>query len=134
MELNRDDLESNADYARCMAVGATIALGMIVIELIAYVSGILSPYVPLDELPRLWRMPMQEYLAAAQVPAGWGWVALAGRGDYVNFIGIALLASITMACYLRALRIFMVRRDSLYAALAAAQLLVLLVAASGLLN
>ena len=134
MELNRDDLESNADYARCMAVGATIALGMIVIELIAYVSGILSPYVPLDELPRLWRMPMQEYLAAAQVPAGWGWVALAGRGDYVNFIGIALLASITLVCYLRALRIFMVRRDSLYAALAAAQLLVLLVAASGLLN
>jgi hypothetical protein len=134
VELNRDDLESNADYARCMAVGTTIALGMIVIELIAYVSGILSPYVPLDQLPRLWRMPMQDYLAAAQVPAGWGWVALAGRGDYVNFIGIALLASITLACYLRALRIFMVRRDRLYAALAAAQLLVLLVAASGLLN
>lgn len=134
MELNRADLESNADYARCMAIGTAVALGLIVVELIAYLSGILSPYVPLEELPRLWSLPMKEYLAAAQVPSGWGWVALAGRGDYVNFIGIALLASITMACYLGALRSFVARGDRLYAALAAAQLLVLLAAASGLLH
>ena len=128
------DREANADYARCMAIGTAIALALIVVELLAYVSGVLSPYVPLRDLPALWGMPMREYLAAARVPAGWGWIALAGRGDYVNFIGIALLASITPVCYLLALRRYLARRDRAYAILAAAQLLVLLVAASSLLN
>jgi uncharacterized membrane protein len=79
-------------------------------------------------------MPMKDFLATAHVPSGWGWLALVGRGDYVNFIGIALLASVTIACYLLALRRFVARRDRLYAAMAAAQLLVLLAAASGLIS
>jgi hypothetical protein len=128
------DREANADYARCMAIGTAIALVLIVVELVAYVSGALSPYVPLRDLPGLWSMPMREYLAAARVPAGWGWIALAGRGDYVNFVGIALLASITPVCFLCALRRYLARRDRIYVALAAAQILVLLAAASGLLN
>ena len=139
MDLNSQDQhaadrEAAAGYARCMAIGTAIALALIVIELAAYLSGALSPYVPLPDLPALWSLPMKDYLAAAHVPAGWGWVALASKGDYVNFIGIALLASITVACYLLALRRFLARRDRIYAALAAAQLLVLLAAASGLLN
>lgn len=121
-------------YARRMAIGATIALVMIVVELIAYVSGVLSPYVPLRDLPGLWGMPMKEYLAAAKVPVGWGWLELAGKGDYVNFIGIALLASIPIACYIGALRHFLATRERAYAALAAAQIFVILAAASGLLN
>ena len=107
---------------------------LIAVELLAYLSGALSPYLPLRELPALWGLPMREFLAAAHVPAGWGWLALAGRGDYVNFIGIALLASITIACYLGAVRRYLARRDRIYTALAVAQILVLLAAASGLLN
>lgn len=128
------DREAAAAYARSMAIGTAIAMGMIVVELLAYVSGVLSPYVPLRDLPGLWSLPMKDYLAAARVPAGWGWVALAGKGDYVNFIGIAVLASITAVCYLRAIGRFLARRDWIYAALAAAQVFVLLAAASGLLN
>lgn len=141
MELNQQkqpdpheaDLEANTEYARCMAIGTAIAMALIVVELIAYVSGALSPYVPLRDLPGLWGMPMKEYLAAARVPAGWDWIALAGRGDYVNFIGIALLASITIVCYLSAIRRFLAKRDRIFAVLAAAQVFVLLAAASGLL-
>lgn len=134
MDLSQREQEASADYAGCASIGARVALAVIVVELIAYLSGALSPYVPLEELPRLWHMSMAEYLAAARVPSGWGWVSLAGRGDYVNFVGIALLASITLLCYARALRGFLRRGERLYAALAAAQLAVLLLAASGLLN
>ena len=133
-DLRQADREVSEEYARCMAIGTAIALALIVVELIAYVSGALTPFVPLRDLPGLWGMPMRQYLAAAGVPAGWGWIALAGRGDYVNFIGIALLASITIACYLVALRRYLARRDRIYAALTAAQLIVLVAAASGLLN
>jgi hypothetical protein len=142
MELNRAapgepaDAGREADllYARCLEIGTVFSFGLIVLELIAYLSGALSPYVPLRELPSLWSLPMKEYLAAAKVPVGWGWLALVGRGDYLNFIGIALLASITIAATLCALRDYAARRDRAYAWLAAAQLLVLLAAASGLLN
>jgi hypothetical protein len=142
MELNRtaqgepDDAGREADllYARCLEIGTTFSFGLIVLELIAYLSGVLSPYVPLRELPSLWGLPMKEYLAAAKVPVGWGWIALVGRGDYLNFIGIALLASITAAGFVCALRDYAARRDAAYFWLAAAQLLVLLAAASGLLN
>jgi hypothetical protein len=128
------DREANVAYASCMAKGTSVAMALIVAELLAYLSGALSPYVPLRDLPALWGMPMKEFLATARVPSGWGWIALVGRGDYVNFIGIALLASVTIACYLLALRRFLARRDRIYAAMAAAQILVLLAAASGLIS
>ena len=66
------DREAAAAYARCMAIGTALAMALIVIECVAYVSGALSPYVPLEDLPRLWGMSMKEYLLAARVPAGWG--------------------------------------------------------------
>lgn len=142
MDLKRDaqgepegsDREADLQYARCLEIGTAFSFGLIVLELLAYLSGALSPYVPLRELPSLWSLPMKEYLAAAKVPVGWGWLALVGRGDYLNFIGIALLASITAAGYVCALRDYAAKRDAAYAWLAAAQLLVLLAAASGLLN
>ena len=126
--------EADLLYARGLWIGTALALALIVIETFAYVTGIVSPYIPLPDLPAVWSLPMKEYLAAAKVPSGWGWVALASRGDYLNFVGIAVLASVTIACHVRLLAHFMARRDRVYAALVAAQIIVMLVAASGLLN
>lgn len=134
MELNRDDREADLVYARCLLAGTALALGLIALETFAYVTGLVSPYIPLADLPRVWTLPMKDYLAAAKVPAGWGWVALATRGDYLNFVGIAVLASVTLACHLRLLAHYLARRDRAYAALVAAQLVVMLAAASSLLN
>lgn len=140
MELNGaadgGDATREADllYARGLWIGTALSLGLIAIETIAYVTGIVSPYIPLAQLPAFWGLPMTEYLAAAKVPTGWGWVALAGRGDYLNFVGIAVLASVTIACHFRLLAHFLARRDRIFAALVAAQIVVMLVAASGLLN
>jgi hypothetical protein len=128
------DREAEQLYARCLAIGTALSFALIALELAAYVSGLLSPYVPLRELPALWGLPMKAFIAAARIPTGWGWLALIGEGDYLNFIGIALLASVAGAAYLCALLRYAARRDRAYAALAAAQLLVLLAAASGLLN
>ena len=134
MDLNERDRLANLRYARCLETGSTLALVLIVAELVAYLSGILSPYVPLSELPRLWKLPMREFLAAAHVPTGWGWLALIGRGDYLNFFGIALLASVSLAGCLAAIGHYRAQGDRTYVLLAAAQALVTLAAASGLLN
>jgi hypothetical protein len=67
----------------------------------AYLLGVLSPLVPTAELARLWRLPVDQYVAASGAPTGWGWLKMLGKGDYLNFIGIALLAAITIVCYAR---------------------------------
>jgi hypothetical protein len=132
VELN--EREADLLYARGLWIGTAFALALIVIETFAYVTGIVSPYIPLPDLPAVWSLPMKEYLAAAKVPAGWGWVALASRGDYLNFVGIAALASVTIACHVRLLAYYTARRDRIFAALVAVQITVMLLAASGLLN
>ncbi|HEY6966455.1 MAG TPA: hypothetical protein VI229_03215 [Burkholderiales bacterium] len=128
------DREAAQLYARCLGIGSALSFALIAAELAAYVSGLVSPYVPLQRLPALWGLPMTEFLAAARVPSGWGWLALIGQGDYLNFIGIALLAAVAGFAYFCAMLRYAGRRDRVYALLAAAQLLVLLAAASGLLN
>lgn len=128
------DHEAERMYARCLEIGTLGSLAVIVLELAAYLSGLVSPYIPLRELPAYWGLPLKKFLEAAQVPAGWGWLALVGRGDYLNFVGIALLASISFVAFLCVIAHYAARRDRIFVALAVAQALVLLAAASGLLN
>jgi hypothetical protein len=137
VELNKSDDADQAAalrYAQCVEIGTTLSFIVIALELAAYLSGALSPQVPLQDLPRLWGLPLKDYLVAAQVPPGWGWLALVGAGDYQNFIGITLLASISMAAYFCALRAYIAQRERIYAALTLAQLCITLAAATGLLN
>lgn len=134
MDLNARDREADLQYARCLAIGTGIAFVLVVVELAAYLGGLVSPVIPLRDLPSLWSLPLKDYLAAAKAPTGWHWIALAGRGDYLNFIGIALLCSVTGVAYACTVGACLKRGDRMHAAIAAAQLAVLLAAASGLLN
>jgi hypothetical protein len=134
MDLNAGDGRADLQYARCLGIGTGLAFLLIVAALAAYLSGAVAPHIPLRDLPSLWSLPLQAFLRAADAPTGWSWLSLAGRGDYLNFVGISLLASVTGAAYFCALFFYLRRRDRLYAVLAAAQLLILLAAASGLLN
>jgi hypothetical protein len=120
-------------YARWLGRGSRAGLGLLSACFVAYVLALLEPHVPLHELPALWVHPLEHYRALTGAPAGWDWVALLHRGDYLNFLGIAMLALVSAACYARIVPALLARGERLQAALAAAQVLVLLAAASGLL-
>jgi hypothetical protein len=77
---------------------------------------------------------VDQFRAAAAVPAGWGWLPLASRGDFMNHVGIAFLALVTIVCYLRALPIFLASGDRVYALIAAVEIAVLATAATGILG
>ena len=132
MELTRAVERAQSIYARWLAAGTWLGIALLVTGFLAYVTGTLPAYVPLDQLPGLWGLPLERYLEAAHAPTGWGWIALAGHGDYFNYCGVAVLCSITVLCYLRVLPLLAARERS-FALIAAAQIAVLLVAASGLL-
>jgi hypothetical protein len=122
------------EYARLLGHGVRVGFASTTATFALYVGGVLAPRVPVADLPRYWSLPVKQYLAATGLHAGWGWVNLLGHGDFANFIPIAFLAALTIPCYLAIARIFFARRDLVYGALAVLEVIVLVLAASGVLN
>ena len=130
-QLDEQDLAVQDLYARWLdwLVGAAFAVSAV--TLLVYLTGLLPPQVPLAALPELWRLPLAQYLERTGAPTGWGWTALVGRGDYLNLIAIGFFAVIILLCYLRIVPALLRPGTRLQAALALAQVLVLLAAMSG---
>jgi hypothetical protein len=120
-------------YAVVLEKGMYAGLVCLLVTFALYVSGIMEPHIPLDELPEHWTRSVGEYLDGAGIEAGWSWVGMVGKGDFVNFIGIAALAGVTVLAYLAIIPLLIKRKDIIYAVLASVEVLVLLAAASGLI-
>jgi len=126
--------EEQLAYARLLDVGMRLGLLLLVVTSAAYLLGLVTPHIPVEDLPRYWSLPVKEYLAAAGIQAGWGWVYMLHRGDFLNFVGIAFLSGITIACYLALSPIFFRKKDLVFAWLSMVEVLVLALAASGVLT
>jgi hypothetical protein len=64
---------------------------------------------------------------------GWSWIKLLNKGDYLNFSGIAILSIITIICFLAIIPTLLKKGDKVYTILAFLEVLVLALAASGIL-
>lgn len=126
--------EEQVAYANVLNAGMLFGLLVLAITFIVYVSGMLQSFVPIEELPKYWGMKAKDYVHALNAPTGWGWVAMIGKGDYLNFIGIAFLAGLTILCYLAMLPILIRKKDTPYVVIAVLEVAVLLLAASGILK
>lgn len=120
-------------YATILDWGMKIGFVLLLISFVLYLTGIVPPHVPLAELPHYWHMPAGQYLKEAQVPHGWGWTALISKGDFLNFVGMAFLAAVTVGCYLRILPMLIKNKDTVFVILAILEIVVLVLAASGIL-
>jgi len=128
-------------YARILAAGMYLGLGILLLTFVLYVTGSVAPAVPIHDLPRLWTLSAHEYLEAINheflhrehLVTGWAWVAVLNKGDYLNFLGIAFLAAVTIGCYGGILPSLVRKKDWTYAAIALAEVLVLVLAASGII-
>lgn len=120
-------------YAGVLAKGMYVGLACLFVTFALYVFGFMGPCIPLDELPREWTKNVDEYLAGAGIEAGWSWVGMLRYGDFVNFLGIAILAGVTVLSYLVIIPLLIKSRDLIYAVLAAIEVLVLVAAASGII-
>jgi len=120
-------------YAAILEKGMLIGLGILFITFIIYALGIINPYIPLDEISRYWSMNVHDYLHHANIRGGWSWVGLLRYSDFLNFIGIAILAGVTIICYIAIVPILLRTKDWAYAIFAVAEALILTLAASGLL-
>jgi hypothetical protein len=126
--------EEQIAYAKLLGLGMKVGLLGLIATFLVYLLGILSPHVPVKDLPLYWSMPVHKYLAATGIHAGWSWLGMIGKGDFLNFVSIAFLAAVTVGCYIRLVPIFFRKNDLVYGALAILEVLVLVLAASGILK
>jgi hypothetical protein len=121
-------------YANLLFYGCWGGLALMVVTYTLYVTGIITPHIPLEKVPLLWSEPVGTYLELGKVPHGWGWTVLIAKGDFLNFLGIVLLAGMTILCYIPLIPAFLKRKEYLFASLAVAEIVVLLIAASGIVG
>jgi len=128
-------------YAAILEKGMLIGLVLMFITFALYVFRILPAAVPLSEIAGYWSQPVHDYLVTINtnflhwdhLPTGWSWMKLIGKGDFLNFIPIAILSGVTIFCYLAIVPGLFRRGDKAYAIMAIAEALILTLAASGLL-
>jgi hypothetical protein len=118
-------------YAGVLEKGMYAGLVCLFLTFALYVFGVMEPYIPLDELPQHWSKNVHEYLTEAEIEAGWSWLSMLHYGDFVNFVGVAILAGVTVLCYLAIVPLLLRKRDFVYAVLALLEAVVLTAAASG---
>ena len=129
-------------YARILASGMYVGLAFLLGTFALYLTGIVDPAVPIHELPRLWTLSAHEYLVTINeeflhrdgLVVGWGWVLVLNKGDFLNFVGIAILALVTIACYLGILPTLFRKKDWIYFVIAILEVAVLALAASGVVS
>lgn len=121
-------------YARILAVGMYIGLAGLILTFIMYVSEVVHPYVPFDKLSQCWVLSVGDYLDKSGCPNGWSWVSMLRYGDFMNFISIAILAGLTLVCYVSIIPFLIKKGDRIYAAIAIIEVLVLAFAASGIVS
>ncbi len=135
---NKDVAASPAQvrYANILALGSNIGLVALIISFCMYVFGfsIAEPHIPVEDLVKTWGMSSVEFNKLHNVPMGWGWLNLLTQGDFSNFIGIAILAGITILCYAQLCIDMFRENDKIMGAIALIEIIVLVVAATGIVG
>lgn len=134
MKYKKHVSEEQFVYAKVLGTGMEIGLAALVVTFILYAADLLTPHVAVNDLPLVWKMPVREYLAVTGIHAGWSWLGMIGKGDFINFIGIAFLAGITIPCYLAILPGLIRKKDTILTVVALLEITVLVLAASGVLR
>ena len=121
-------------YASILEKGMYFGLALLLITYLVYVTGIMTPYIPLQEVSSYWTLNVGDYLHKANIHAGWAWLGMLKYGDFLNFVGVAFLAGVSIICFLAIVPLLYKNGDKIYAALAILEVVILCVAASGILG
>ena len=120
-------------YAKILEWGMYSGLLILFITYAIYVFGIMDPYIPLNKISHYWSMNVHDYLEHAGIKDGWAWLGMLKYGDFINFIGVAILAGVTIICYAAIVPTLLKNKDIVYAILAVLEVVILSAAASGIL-
>ena len=126
--------EEQVLYAKILNIGMLIGLVGLVVAFIIYSTGILEPLIPLEKVQSYWILSVHEYLEQSGIQAGWAWFGKLQFGDMLNFLPIAFLSLLTIVCYIAIIPGLIRKKDTAFVVIAILEIIVLAVAASGILG
>lgn len=133
-QMNIEATEEQLRYAGILEKGMLLGLFLLLVTFFIYAFGLMEPYIPLDAISQYWAMTVTDYLHSANVETGWAWVGMLNYGDFLNFVPIAMLAGLTVICYLSIVPGLFRKGDRVMATLALLEAVILTIAASGILG
>jgi hypothetical protein len=141
-EITKEATHEQLLYANILEKGMFFGLGLMFVTFGLYVFGIMESSIPREAVSSYWTMPVGDYLAAINQtylhmehpPTGWTWLGLIGKGDFLNFLPVAILSGVTIVCYLAIVPGLFARNDKAMGIICLATSLILILAASGILT
>ena len=121
-------------YANLLLMGMLAGIIIMTVTYTIYLTGILPSHVDMQLISTNWGKGVHEYSEITHSPLGWGWIALLGKGDFINFIGFTLLGTLTIFCYLVLVRGYYREKNWIFTIISVLEILVLSLAASGILG
>ena len=121
-------------YAKIVYHMNHLGLFALVAGFALYLTGMLTPHVPLEDLPQYWSLPLEQYLEKTGALTGWQWISELGYGDVAPLIGVAVLASIPLVCYLVLFFQFLQRGAKPFVVITVIELFFMLLSASNLIQ
>jgi hypothetical protein len=115
VDLTPRDVPEQRLYARVLAISLAIGLVGLAVAFAAYLLELFPTRVPIAALSEVWSQP-----------------ASPSRVDFASLAPIGWLALCSCVALAAAMRIYLGRRDTLYASLCALQIMVLALAATGI--
>ena len=123
-----------ATFAKVLTFGVQFGFVLLVLTFTIYMSGMLKPLVPFDQLPNYWHLSVDEYVKATGTPTGWAWVMDITKGDMLNMVGIIVLATSSIVSTLAAIPLFARRGEKAHMIISILLVLVLLGSASNIIH
>jgi len=121
-------------YANLLIIGVWAGIIILATTYAIYLTGALPSHIDISIIPSVWGKGVNEFLEITHSPHGWGWVPLLTKGDFLNYTGFVLLALMTIVCYLVLVRGYIRQKNWIFAVIAVLEIVVLSVAASGILG
>jgi len=120
-------------YAAGMEIGVRVGGCGLLIAYALYVLGVLKAHVPLEVVVANWDRPAREMRGLFGRVHGETWSGFLHEGDSLNLAIVAYLATVTILCLIRLLPFLAKERDVPMIVITVLQIIILLLAASGLL-
>jgi len=121
-------------YGAVLNMMMKIGFVILVITFILYLTGMPKPSIPVEDVSANWSLKVDDYLEVTGIEKGWSWTKHLGQSDFLTFAPIAFLSSITVLCYLSIMPILLKRKDYVFCTIAFLEVMILVLAASGLLK
>lgn len=130
--LNNVEVSPEQDrYATILLVCSWTGICVLAVTFIMYMTGLLNPLVEPSAMPQYWSMNVHQYAQVTHAPTGWDWVKLINHGDYLNLVGLAFLGIVSVLGYCSLFVEYLRKKDLSYAAMVGIEIIVIVLAASG---